>query len=106
MPFDIQRCEGCAHPLLYCICYLFEEEETMLPDYENLRTMDEFREAIDAQVKDLRRAGFTAREEKIWLAGARWATSVFCAMQKEQGISTLSYHPTYAPNNPDNNPEI
>ena len=33
---EIQRCEGCGHPLLSCICHLFDESEEDEKEYFQL----------------------------------------------------------------------
>ena len=53
------------------------------PDYENLRTMEEFRDGIDGEVKKLRAAGLSQRDIDLWLAGARWANRMDRILLKE-----------------------
>lgn len=50
-------------------------------DYENLRTMEEYRELIEQEIATLRRIGFPEETIGVWLSGARWATRVFRGMQ-------------------------
>ena len=52
-----------------------------MPDYENIRTLDEFRELIAEETETLRRIGWTDDEIGRWLAGARWATRVCRRME-------------------------
>lgn len=55
-----------------------------MKDYENLRTLDEFRELIANETDTLRAIGWTEDQIGRWLAGARWAVRIARIMEREK----------------------